>query len=162
MHPCSSAAVAIVLLGCADMDVQMQRLQVALRLHGTNDNIALWITGTPDEVLQMGNAAPGTVCLEMQSENTADNAVQMKHVLPPSTSEVWVVTSEFHMPRTQLIFEHVWKSTGWKRLYVTVPDVHDRTKMRMERLHQTHWRQDVTAAQVKRAVAAHGFFYSSL
>jgi hypothetical protein len=145
MVPCSGAAVAIVLLGCADMEIQMERISTGIRLH--QPGTALWITGTPAEAIWMGNAINDTVCLEMESTNTADNAVKMLRQLPPSTKEVWVVTSEFHMPRTQRIFELVWGATGWKRLYVSVPhDGRERELAELEARHMAHWREDVEKA----------------
>ena len=146
---CTASALAVVLLGCADPRVMNERIAVASKLHRSHPEAALWVTGTPREVAAARHAfAPGLLCEETQSTNTAENALYMRNLLPPTTREVWVVTSDFHMPRAQAIFDALWRDMRWNLFYVTAEHraptaVHYSS---MEKVHTQNWRADVRRA----------------
>ena len=142
---CFTSALAIVLLGSSDPTVMRERTDLALRLREAHPEASLWITGTPAEVDAVQRRVP-EVCVEPQATSTAGNAFFMKHALPPSTQEAWVVTSEWHMPRTQKIFNHVWHDTPWVRLYISVQHEDCQATHRFqtqELVHASHWRRDI-------------------
>ena len=148
---CTASALAIVLLGSSDPRVMRDRVEVAGRLHRTHPGSALWVTGTPGEVRAARRAAPD-ICVEPEATNTAQNAVYMMHALPRATREVWVVTSDFHMPRAQAIFNYVWRNMPWNLLYVSAEHEDDEGAQAihhyrsMEMVHASHWREDVETA----------------
>lgn len=127
------------------------RLRVALRLHETHPDAAVWVTGTPAEVASAQRRLPH-VCVEPFATNTAENAIYMLHALPVVTQEVWIVTSDWHMPRAQAIFAHTWRDRPWKRLFVSADHTDPRMAQRlnhlrsMEMVHASHWLADVAQA----------------
>lgn len=56
--------------------------------------------------------------LEENSKNTVENALNCKPIIECIGCQcVWIVTNEFHMPRTKLIFESVFNSTNIKLMW---------------------------------------------
>ena len=151
MWSCLNASVAIVLLGSSDPALHQDRLAAARLLQRGHPGAALWVSGTPAEVAAAQRQVE--VCPEMRSSNTAENAFNLAALLPQRTEAVWVVTSEFHMPRAQRILSRTWADKPWTPLYVSVAHAPGTAAGRaaaaaakLEPLHLRHWEEDVEKA----------------
>merc|ERR1712150_88101 len=59
------------------------------------------------------SGVPGShIILEPRARNTLQNAWEVLPLLPSGCRQIWLVTSDFHMPRAAYLFEAVFASRG--------------------------------------------------
>jgi broad specificity phosphatase PhoE/uncharacterized SAM-binding protein YcdF (DUF218 family) len=89
----------------------------AQTLHSEAEAMKQWILAGFD-------IDPNVILLEERSQNTLENAYFSKSLLYQhgiSSGELIVITSDYHMQRTMVIFNHVFGKTGFLLNYISTP-----------------------------------------
>jgi uncharacterized SAM-binding protein YcdF (DUF218 family) len=109
--PSPGARILIVVLGGND---QVKRAHAAANLHQHKDESTIFLTGTPSECQEMfhtllaDHMIESDIIVDPRARNTRDNAhFTDLQIRKAPWEHVWVVTSDFQLPRAAFLFRRI-------------------------------------------------------